>query len=422
MGSIPKFIFVSNYINHHQLPFCKAMWQLLKGDFVFIQTEPMEEERIRMGWAAQVDSDFVKYYYKEPELCREWIAACKVVLFGGTDEESYIVERLKAGKSVIRYSERLYKTGQWKAVSPRGLLKKYKDHTCYRKQNVYMLCSGAYVAADFHIVRAYPNKCLRWGYFPETRHYDVEQLMDGKKARHILWAGRFLDWKHPELPLKTAKYLKDKGYSFHMDMIGGGELEKEVWELYETYQLQDCVTMQGYCTPEKVRRFMEQADIFLQTSDRQEGWGAVVNEAMNSGCAVIGNHMIGAVPFLIQQERNGMIYQDGREEMLYSMTEELLKDRDKCQELGKNALQTICQEWNAETAAKRLVQFCLKMDFLQKEDVTLQEMEQMMCLEGECNERQGMFASGPCSPAPVLNEKYVYGALHIAADIFKYEI
>ena len=43
-------VFVSNYINHHQIPFCNAMDRLLQGNFTFVQTEPMEEERVRMGW------------------------------------------------------------------------------------------------------------------------------------------------------------------------------------------------------------------------------------------------------------------------------------------------------------------------------------------------------------------------------------
>lgn len=45
-----KTVFVSNYINHHQIPFCNAMYAKLGDDFTFIQMEPMEEERIRMGW------------------------------------------------------------------------------------------------------------------------------------------------------------------------------------------------------------------------------------------------------------------------------------------------------------------------------------------------------------------------------------
>ena len=39
-----KTTFVSNYINHHQIPFCDALYRRLGEDFTFIQTEPMEEE------------------------------------------------------------------------------------------------------------------------------------------------------------------------------------------------------------------------------------------------------------------------------------------------------------------------------------------------------------------------------------------
>jgi hypothetical protein len=35
--------------------------------------------------------------------------------------------------------------------------------------------------------------------------------------------------------------------------------------------------------PEEVRVHMEQSNIYLFTSDFGEGWGAVLNEAMNSG-------------------------------------------------------------------------------------------------------------------------------------------
>ena len=118
-----KIVFVSNYINHHQIPFCSAMMQETDGDFTFIQTEPMEKERILMGWHEEVRPDYVKCYYEEESTCKELIQNADVVLFGGCDDESYIEKRLESGKLVIRMSERLYKSGQWKAISPRGLRK-----------------------------------------------------------------------------------------------------------------------------------------------------------------------------------------------------------------------------------------------------------------------------------------------------------
>lgn len=363
MTKKPEFVFVSNYLNHHQIPFCNAMCERRNGSFVFIQTEPMEEERIRMGWQEKVSQPYLKLFYEEPEVCRALITEAEIVIFGGCDDESYIEERLHAGKPVIRYSERLYKTGQWKAVSPRGLKKKYHDHTRYRKAPVYLLCSGAYVASDFSIVHAYPGKMFCWGYFPETKHYEMATLMNRKgweqyKVPHLLWAARMIGWKHPELAVETAKALRDKGYRFRMDIIGGGEMENEVRALAERYALGDCVNFPGFLKPEQVREQMEKADIFLFTSDRQEGWGAVANEAMNSGCALLADHMIGAVPYLVKDGMNGLVYRDGCREELFRLAEKLVSDRELCRTLGRNAYTTITECWNAENAAESLIRLC----------------------------------------------------------------
>lgn len=400
-GQSIRMAFVSNYINHHQIPFCNAMYRLLDGAFFFIQTEPMEAERVRMGWHETEKPAYVHCFYEEEAYCRQLILDCDMVLFGGTDEESYIAPRLASGRPLMRYSERLYKTGQWKAVSPRGLLKKYRDHTRYRKAPVYLLCAGAYVSSDFHIVRAYPGKMYCWGYFPETRHYDVDRLLEEKgygvpKIPYLLWAARMIDWKHPELPLETAAYLKERNLDFHMDVIGDGELKPRMQELAREYKLEDRVAFLGYQTPEAVRGFMEKADIFLFTSDRQEGWGAVANEAMNSACALVADHMIGAVPYLVSQGENGLIYEDGQKRQLFCLTERLVIDRIYCRQLGRNAYGTITETWNAENAAEQLLKQIRY--FLGMADVREApgRVGQAPAAIGSCT---------PCAPAPVLSER-----------------
>ncbi len=427
-----KVCFISNYINHHQIPFCNAMMEILQDSFAFLQTQPMEEDRIAMGWQADELPGYVYKYYENPQLCKEILENSDVVIAGGVEDESYILPRLQSGKTVIRYSERLYRTGQWKAISPRGLRKKYIDHTKYRKKENYLLTSGAYVPSDFHIVRAYPKKMLTWGYFPETRYYkDEEAFFEKKEAGNILWAARFLELKHPELALETAKWLKERKCRFHMNIVGGGEMEKTVQQLYEEYDLKDCVSLLGYKSPKEVRDLMEKADIYLMTSDRNEGWGAVVNEAMNSGCAVIGNHMVGAVPFLIKPRENGMIYKDGHKEQLFALTEELIKNRDQCKALGKAAMNTIQTQWNAETAAKRLVAFSIKKNFLPWDEQIVENLKKVnspvgldeIAIDSYEDEKQqnemeaylegekSFFESGPCAMAPVISERRMYSYL-----------
>lgn len=429
-----KLVFVSNYFNHHQLSFCDALYELLEGSFRFLQTQPMEEERIRMGWQAEERPYVCCLSENSGEDFQRLILEADVVIFGGCDDESYIQQRLVAGKPIFRYNERMYKEGQWKAVSPRGLIQKYKDHTRYRKAPVYFLCAGAYVPCDYALIHAYPGKMLRFGYFPETKEYAKGQPFDRKQPGSILWAARMIDWKHPELPVRTAAYLKEhlQGVPFQMNIIGGGELEEEMHWLAEELQVTDVVSFLGFRDPEEVRTAMEESQIYLVTSDRKEGWGAVVNEAMNSGCAVVADHMIGAAPYLIRQEENGLMYRDGCEEELFHTVEQLLRDPEKCRRLGEAAQRSITTVWNARTAAGRLVRLCREQGFLPAKQENADMLSNAIGAEMQAtgsepvpaaNNRSSisstngtisapaipqLWADGPCSPAPVIPERKMY--------------
>lgn len=388
-----KVTFVSNYINHHQIPVSNVLYEHLGAEYTFIQTEPMEEERIKLGWNPKEVPEYVKYAYEEPELCRQLIMDSDVVIWGGLEEEEMLRPRLQAGKPVIRYSERLYKEAQWKAISPRGLRKKYLDHTRYRNAPVYMLCSGAFVASDFHIVRAYPNKMFKWGYFPECKEYDLDALMAGKEEMsagnggktEILWAARFIDWKHPELVVQLAKELKHQGKSFHITMIGDGELRPKVEEMIAAEELEDVISLTGSQTPVQVRTAMENASVFLMTSDRKEGWGAVMNEAMNSGCAVVADRMEGATLFLMKQGENGFWYKDASAKCLADLVGRLLEDKKLRETIGRNAYRTIAELWNARVAAERLLKMC--------ETVAAGKEPEML------------WTQGPCSKAEIIKER-----------------
>lgn len=386
-----KVTFVSNYINHHQIPLAEELYKVLSEDYRFIQTEEMEQERVRMGWNSHTDNlPYLLKYYEEPEVCKALIADSDIVVFGGTDDESYITGRLESGKPVIRVSERLYKDGQWKAVSPRGLCKKYHDHTRYRKSPVYLLCAGAYVPSDFHIVRAYPEKMIRWGYFPPFVEQDVDKLMAKKKENQvprILWSGRFLDWKHPEDAVWLASALRGDGLEFELVLVGGGEMEEILKERIVEENLQEIVHMPGFLKPEEVRKEMEQADVFLFTSDYKEGWGAVLNEAMNSGCAVVANVAAGATPYLICHGQNGFLYKNKDREQLFACTKQLLIQQKERENMGRMAYETIAGTWNASVAAERLLELCKQISG--KEPVRFEE-------------------SGPGSKAPVIAQGSMY--------------
>lgn len=380
-------VFVSNYYNHHQASFCQAMYSRLADNFAFIQTMEMEAERKRMGWGGEALPPFVKKSYGDASSkaeARERIRKADVVIIGSAPER-LVRERIKRGKLVIRYGERPLKKGlelwkypyrylKWHIRNPKGA-------------KVALLCASAYTSADYAKFHLFQGRCYRWGYFPERKQYEnVERMIAGKRPSSLLWVARFIDWKHPELPILIAKRLKEENYDFTMELIGTGVLEKEIRDQIRELQLEDCVQMLGSMKPEQVRRHMEQSQIFLFTSDKKEGWGAVLNEAMNSGCAVVASHGIGSVPYLLRDGENGSIYKDGDIEDLYRKVKTLLDDPQRSFAYGKRAYQTINEEWNAETAAERLLQLIDTM------------------LAGEIE--NDLFPGGPCSRAENLEDDW----------------
>lgn len=350
--------FISNYINHHQIPFSNACYRFLGDDYGFIQCEPMEQERLAMGWNTEGERlPYVHFLYEEEELCHRLVMESDVLLAGWSGHEELVQERLNAGKLTIRVSERLYREGQWKAVSPRGLVHKYKEHTRYRKAPAYLLCAGAYVPSDFHLIHAYPGKMFKWGYFPETRVYDKKEFENLKKRDgrvDILWAGRFIPLKHPEFMVRLASDLKGR-YDFHVHMVGNGQMEGELKTLAMEYGVEEALTFYGFKAPGEVRDIMEKCHIYIFTSNHLEGWGAVVNEAMNSGCAVVGNAQAGAIPYLIRHGENGLAYPDGNYEKMKDAVCYLLEHPGERRQMGRKAYETIANLWNADHGAKELL-------------------------------------------------------------------
>lgn len=355
------FTFVSNYINHHQIPLCNALYEELGDGFTFIQTMPMEQERVAMGWQVDVRRlPYVKCLYEEEYDCLKVIAESDVALFGWTEREDIVSSRLNSDKVSMRVSERLYREGRWKAVSPRGLMAKYREHVKYRGKNICMLCAGAYTAADFRLIGAYPGKLFKWGYFPALRTYTDEEfraLKGDDGTLDIVWAGRFIPLKHPEYVVRLAKTLEKKEYSYRIHMLGDGELEPLIRQDIETSGLAGKVLLYGYTKPEKVRDVMERCHIHLFTSNRLEGWGAVVNEGMNSGCVEIVNGQVGAAPYLIRHGVNGLLYPRDSYGKMEELALDLFANWEERKQLGRAAYETILTQWNAEHAAKELLRF-----------------------------------------------------------------
>lgn len=374
-----KVTFYSCFLTHHQVPFCLEMQKRLGDDFKFVSTVKIFQWRLDMGFKdLDKDYDFVIRAYESEEMynkAKKLALESDIVIIGSTTDE-LIQERLKQDKITFRYRARIFifLDGFFKTILDKEKMKLFYDrHIKYRKnKNLYLLCANAYGANDFNLFRLYKDKIYKWGYFLETNYYNIDELIDKKEKNEkmqIIWVARFIKWKHPEIVIKLAKSLKKQNYNFHIKMLGAGILQDKIKEKVKKENLEDVVEIVGQVPSDKVKYYMEDANIFIGTSGSQEGWGAVINESMNAGCVVIANQKMGSVPFLIKNNENGMMYNKYSE--LEKKVKIAMKDKQLRRKLGKNAYTTITQDWTANIAATNLLE--LFEDVLKKQEVRIKD-------------------------------------------------
>lgn len=354
-----KLVFVTNLVHHHQTPVADEFYKKLGDDYKYITTEPMPEWLIRGGYDPTINKPYIVRAYESVEMQEYALKLSNEadVVIIGSAPEFYVKNRIKKGKITFRYSERWFKNRKWYMSGPKAWIHYLKCHIIHWNKPLFMLAASAYTCRDVNAIGAYFGKVFKWGYFTRVDEFPLEacKKLDAsseESAPHIMWCARFLRLKHPEMPVKLAKRLKDNGYDFHIDMFGSGEELSSTKQLAKSLDVNDKVSFCGNLPNEEILEQMRQHEIFLFTSDRNEGWGAVLNESMSNGCAVVASNLIGSVPFLIQDGKNGMIFMSEDLDSLEKKVLYLLNNPSKRIEIAKNAIFSMRNIWSPKNAAK----------------------------------------------------------------------
>lgn len=353
-----KVTFFSNFLNHHQLFLCNAFIEAVGLDnFRFVATTPITNERVSLGYENMNDKyDFVIRAYEGAVQYQfaEALAVDSDIAIFGQSAFSLCEKRLEKNKLSFLYIERQFKKGIISIFHPRVLSRVYKFFK-YRKRSLYILCAGAYVKYDLSKVLFPSSKCFKWGYFTdvELNQTTSQKTIEDDKTS-FLWCGRFIAWKHPKLAIDLIRKLKRDGYDCTLDMIGVGPLLDECKQYVTRYGLNDCVFFKGSMSNKDVHLNMDTHAFLLFTSDRQEGWGAVLNEAMTHGCVPLASDEIGAVPYLLDDENN-CIYKSEDLNSLYDKTIFLLNNKSLVKHISHRIRIKMHKVWNANNAVSNLI-------------------------------------------------------------------
>lgn len=357
-----KLAFYCNHLNHHQVRVADELYKLLGSEYVFIATLPRSKDSLKGGvdYSSRPYCILAGESHEAHERAMELARTADVCVFGACSQE-YAVERARQKDCGLAFEmgERWLKRGWINVLSPtlRQWWINYMRY--YHNKPFYKLCSSAFVAKDDVKLGAYHGRHYKWGYFTGVDcDFVVEESSDVSTTEitPLMWCSRFLSWKHPELAVKMADRLKKDGYRFVLDFYGSGEVGQKTRDMVEGLRLQDVVRFHGAIPNEQVLMEMRRHKIFLFTSDRFEGWGAVANEAMSQGCALVGSDAIGSVPYLIEHRVNGMIFKSGDVDSLTRCVKELLDNQTLLNSIRHNAVKTMQTIWSPEVAARNLLQ------------------------------------------------------------------
>ena len=144
------------------------------------------------------------------------------------------------------------------------------------------------------------KRMLKFGYFPKYYEKNIDKLMDkkNKDVKQILITSRLLKYKKIDEVILTFKKIVDSGYSnVILKIFGAGPEKQHLINLIHKLELENYAKIYESLSPEEVRLEMDRSHIYIMSSNKAEGWGAVVNESMNSGCAVISSSSAGSTNF-----------------------------------------------------------------------------------------------------------------------------
>ncbi len=339
-----KIVFVSNFLNHHQIPFCEEI-KTLCDEFYFVATKNGGVG----GYQVSQQREYVIDYATNKEQAKQEILSADAVIFGACSDD-LVLKRMQENKLSFVYSERIFKKGIWRRFIPKNknhVLNRYINH---KDKNLYVLAASCFLPYDLSLFKFNQDKIFKWGYFPDCAAGEAE-----KTENSILYAGRLIKLKHIETVIKTAKELKKDGYSFKVSIVGEGPQEDALKTMAEKYNLQDNVEFLGSKDHKELMQIMAQHSILMFTSDFNEGWGAVMNEAMANGCTTIVSSAVGSSGFLIEHNQNGKVYKYGNYKNAYKAVKELLDDPALTKKMGKNAKNYIETSYNYKVAAERFI-------------------------------------------------------------------
>ena len=378
-------IFVTNIWNHYMTTICRWMAECLgKGEFRAVLVSPVDEEgafRVRKGMSWDMRGPDEDWLLRNPQTVKElergeWIGLIEFSDVAVIDSLFYnkkllkaVDRRVKSGRLTFFSNERFFKKAVtvMDCINPANWIRWMKMHRRFNRPNVHYLPMSHWGVDDMRFYDACKGRIWKWGYFPEVSDTPIDKPARGKLR--IGWAGRMVDWKHVECIIKAASLLgADARSRCVIELVGDGDQKEYLVAMAEKLGISDIMSFRGYLTVTNTMEFMRKLDVYVLPSDRGEGWGVVLAEAMDKCCVPIACVEAGATLNLIEDGENGFVFECGDAKRVATKIQWLLEHPVERKAMGRRAWERM-QRHTPKIAAERLVQLISAIQSNRPEDI-----------------------------------------------------
>jgi glycosyltransferase involved in cell wall biosynthesis len=174
----------------------------------------------------------------------------------------------------------------------------------------------------------------------------------------IISVGRLVEKKGFQDLFEALFLVKKRGERFQCAIYGDGPLRQQLTDWIEKHDMSGEILLQGDRTQQELISAYQSANLFILTpidtgdGDR-DGIPNVLVEAMAVGLPVITTAVAG-IPELVENNRDGLLYQSHDVEDISSGILELLCNPEKRRQLGDAAAKKVKEQFDIAQAAQRL--------------------------------------------------------------------
>ena len=360
MTGRPIVLGVERVNNPHILPIFEALYDRPEILFTGCVLQPQVSWRVALGWPElPADAPFLQPWRSPDKLRRyhELARSADVVIWPGLKHPRairMIRHRLRTGKLNIIWAERFIPSRHRSRLERCGIRLMVR---AVNSTDVHLMTMGCGADTDYRLFGATRWQAWQFGYAVRPRvklDHDLAAAPDGKMR--LLFVGTL--GRHKAIDILLAALgrapLADKAWV--LTIVGDGEERSALESLATELNIAGKVRFLGVVPHEIVDRYFSESDIVVLPS-RYDGWGAVINEGMEHGLAVVASDAVGAGPLLIADGVNGFVFPSEDVDALTDRLVRLVSDRSLCASM-RRASRSRIEQFRPAESAKRVAALC----------------------------------------------------------------